>query len=752
MGTWLRARLNDLELLLPWFVLLVLGYYIYLEIEAPYIGFSFNATSGVIQDVFANHSSFDLQVDQQLVSVGAVAMDEWQQQLRLSLLPPLEPGDLLDLQVRSAQDVVRVTWPVPGITPGELANRLINVWWLGLAFWLAGAAALLLVRPKDSRSRLFAALFFLIAIWLVAGNASRWGSGQCRLVFRTAIWLSLPILLHLHWSFPKPLAKLPKAVVLGIYGTGLLLAALQWLEWIPVNLYASALALVLLSSLVLLVVHFIRRPGERTQLRLLLLGFGLAVIPVVILGVLSSFAAAPRWGAMALLFLPILPGAYFYSVFRYRLGQSELRPNQLVAVYLFLVLIGALTIVGAGLLDLLPDIAGDWTLFSIVMVLLAALVAIYGFPRFSRWIERRLLAMPLPSAQLVETYLTRITKSLTMSSLVHLLQDEVLPSLLIRQSALFLVHGGYLVPVYAAGIDDASESLADQVTKLHPHEIYRAPAIHGQPQKSWVRLGLPLFLEGRMIGVWLLGRHDPDDHYTQSEITLLQSLARQTALALANIQQAAQLQMLYQASISRQESERTRLAHILHDEVLNQAAVLYTSLAPESLSEPVETAYALLKQHIRQMIAQLRPPALDFGLYAALEELVAELEWRAQPTCVVELAVTTTAEAVHYPAQAENHLFRIAQQACENALRHAHAQHIRITGTLAPEHIHLCVEDDGVGFALRKPLDLVSLLAQRHFGLVHMMERAEYISADLVIESAPGQGTRVCLDFNLPSP
>jgi signal transduction histidine kinase len=747
MRTRQRAPLPDLDLLLPWLVLLVLGYYTYLEIAAPYIGFSFSATSAIVQDVFANHSSFDLQIGHQLVAVGARPMDEWQQRLRLHLLPPLKPGDLLDLQVRHEQGVAHVVWPVPGLTPGELADRLLNVWWLGVAFWLAGTATLLLVRPKDGRSRLFAAFFLLTALWLVVGNTSRWGHGQSRLVFRTAIWLSLPVIWHVHWTFPRPLAQVPRWVLSGLYLAGLLLAVLQWLEQVPVNLYASAFALTLAGSLALLGVHFIRQPDERSRLRLLLAGFGLAIVPVVLLGLLSSLGSSTRLGAMALLFLPILPGAYFYAVFRYRLGQSELRANRLVAVYLFLVLLGTATTVGTGLLSLLPDGAGTWAFFATVMPLLAALVAVYGFPPFTRWVERRLLAMPLPPAQLVEAYLARITTSLTQTSLVRLLQDEVLPTLLIRQSALFWVRHGQLSPLYPVGADDLPAGLVAQMTSLQPQEVYRIPAAPGQPRASWVRLGLPLHFEGRLIGVWLLGEHDPDDHYAQGEIALLQTLARQTALALANMEQAAQLQLLYQASIDRQEAERTGLAHILHDEVLSQAAILYTSLdAP--LSERVETAYALLKQHIRQLIAHLRPPALDFGLVAALEELVVELERRAQPTSAVHLTISASPSAVHYPAQVENQLFRIVQQACENALHHAHAQTIALSGSLAPDQIHLCVADDGIGFLLSQPLDLASLLAHRHFGLVHMHERAASIGAVLVLESVPGQGTRVCLDWS----
>jgi two-component system sensor histidine kinase DegS len=220
-------------------------------------------------------------------------------------------------------------------------------------------------------------------------------------------------------------------------------------------------------------------------------------------------------------------------------------------------------------------------------------------------------------------------------------------------------------------------------------------------------------------------------------------LARQTALALANSEQSTQLQALYQASIERQEDERMKMAHLLHDAILNQAAVLYMSVDASALTPRVENAYVTLKEQIHQMVSNLRPPSLDLGLNAALEELAEELDQRQQSKFALRLTMPTT--DLNYPPHIENHIFRIVQQACENSFRHASAQFIQISGTLAPDHVELTVEDDGVGFVLGKPLDMTYLLAQKHFGLVHMMERAEHIHAELALDSAPGQGTRVHL-------
>jgi two-component system sensor histidine kinase DegS len=88
-------------------------------------------------------------------------------------------------------------------------------------------------------------------------------------------------------------------------------------------------------------------------------------------------------------------------------------------------------------------------------------------------------------------------------------------------------------------------------------------------------------------------------------------------------------------------------------------------------------------------------------------------------------------------------VFRIVQQACENAVRHSHAKNIRIGGVLKSDSIFLTIRDDGLGFPAAGSQDLEQLLKQEHYGLVGMYERASIIGADLNIQSERGRGTLV---------
>ena len=265
--------------------------------------------------------------------------------------------------------------------------------------------------------------------------------------------------------------------------------------------------------------------------------------------------------------------------------------------------------------------------------------------------------------------------------------------------------------------------------------------MHQDDAFSWARLTLQLKLGNELIGLWLFGRRDPDDVYSQAEINVLQALANETAIALSNILQTERLKSMYKANIDRYEQERLRLSLELHDSVLNELAVLRTSIDPNSVPARFQEAYERVAQRLREIVSDLRPPMLDYGLRDGLTEMADNLMERSKDT--VNVAVDLQANGERYPTDIERHIFRIAQEACENALRHSRAKTIRISGKLDPQEIVLLIEDDGIGFATDKPLEVRQLLAARHFGLAGMFERAELIGAEVHLNSALKAGTQV---------
>jgi signal transduction histidine kinase len=388
---------------------------------------------------------------------------------------------------------------------------------------------------------------------------------------------------------------------------------------------------------------------------------------------------------------------------------------------------------------------GAEPLSVLAAVLTCGLLTLLGFSPFKRFFEHSVLGMPLAPEGLVHAYAGRITTSLEQEALRRLLLEEVLPSLLVREFAQLELRGAVLETAFGLRSEAGSWALPEQAAleRAAGQEVVAGAAGSGLP--GWVRLVLPLRAAQETRGYWLLGRRDPDDRYPQEDIVTLQALADQTALALINIRQAEALRALYIADVERGENERLAMAAELHDDVLNQLAVLNMSLqeaAPVTLQ-----AYDQAVFHIRQIINGLRPAMLQYGLCAALETLTDELNDRfaAQggPRIVLELPRTEA----RFEQRVELGLFRIAQQACANAIQHAQCRVIRIAGAVTEDGVELVVSDDGRGFPAGGRIDLPVLLAGKHFGLAGMFERAAAIGARLQVNSQPGQGSRVELSW-----
>jgi PAS domain S-box-containing protein len=201
------------------------------------------------------------------------------------------------------------------------------------------------------------------------------------------------------------------------------------------------------------------------------------------------------------------------------------------------------------------------------------------------------------------------------------------------------------------------------------------------------------------------------------------------------------LRQLSDQLINIQEIERQRIARDLHDSVLNELGAMMIAPAETLTPQVVRDNYEQLIEQLRQTINGLRSPMLNYGLYAALEDLFDSMMDNPQAENIFTMEVPPS--LARFDLNVELHLFRIIQQACDNAIQHAKARHIRVYGQVEINRVNLTVEDDGIGFRLGTETDLAHVLAQKHFGLVSMLERAKLIGAEVHIESHPGAGTQV---------
>lgn len=202
------------------------------------------------------------------------------------------------------------------------------------------------------------------------------------------------------------------------------------------------------------------------------------------------------------------------------------------------------------------------------------------------------------------------------------------------------------------------------------------------------------------------------------------------------------------------EAERGWLARQLHDGPVQDLLALSYQLA-HAASDPSQEAsdVAGMRQQVlevvgrlRNLIGELRPPGLaEFGLEAALEGLVRRMEDSDAPTLPqFELDLGNPFEL---PESTAVCLFRTAQEALQNAIKHARARMVRVRMRQIGSQVQLTIRDDGCGFQV--PDSFQELARERHFGLLGLVERAELARGTLVVRSAPEHGTEVCLSVPL---
>jgi PAS domain S-box-containing protein len=266
--------------------------------------------------------------------------------------------------------------------------------------------------------------------------------------------------------------------------------------------------------------------------------------------------------------------------------------------------------------------------------------------------------------------------------------------------------------------------------------------------RTWV--GVPLLVRERLIG-WLSLHHREPGAYAQHHVTLAQTIANQAATAIENARLYGQARRL--AALE----ERQRLARELHDSV---SQVLYgiglgartaralldrAAVAPQvqaSLAEPLDYVLSLAEAglaEMRALIFELRPDSLEReGLVAALTRQAAALRARQRLEVHTEFCDEPTLSF-----EAKEALYRIAQEALNNTVKHAEAREVEIRLYRSQGAVILETADDGLGFDPQAEYS-------GHMGLNSMRERASQIGTALEIESEAGKGTRVRV--RIPAP
>jgi signal transduction histidine kinase len=277
---------------------------------------------------------------------------------------------------------------------------------------------------------------------------------------------------------------------------------------------------------------------------------------------------------------------------------------------------------------------------------------------------------------------------------------------------------------------------------IHAHPRFRGWWPAGHPDMRSF-LGVPIVAPEGVIGAFYLTEKEDAAAFDAADQEVIELLASHAAIAITN---ARLLERSRELSIV---SERNRLALELHDVVSQKlfSVVLTAEAAGTLLDRDADGARELLERvqerarealgELRSLILELRPPDLERdGLSEALRKHVEVL--RGLHGTQVELAAE---DAPEVDAARAGEVLRIAQEALQNALRHAAASTVavRLVGTAGV--VVLEVRDDGAGFDPGDPE-----LRSTHLGLTSMEERARRLGGRLEIRSDPGSGTVVRLE------
>ncbi|HYG65258.1 MAG TPA: GAF domain-containing protein, partial [Thermoanaerobaculia bacterium] len=550
-GRLLSSRVHLVWSAVSLLVLSLCLYYGYVA-TVPKISFEANSRWWVIVADPCPAGRDCVQIGDQILELGGVTLQEFKNDWAIDMLDLFGRDGTAQVLVRRGGEVRMVeAYAFSGI---DLLWRIETITsLLPLVFWLMGTVAVLLLRPRDERWVALVLFSYVTALWFSSGLASGRHTGGAAYVFRTVIWFFLPLTVHLHTLLPNYLVRRRVRLLAPLYGLSAALMVLDHLNFLPrlERAYlASFLVGAIVSPLLLLARMFLRvDPAVRLATRIMLYGLALGFGPIIlffialpkILGdpavAMDARSLYPWMVGIALIAIPMMPMSYVYAIYKHHLGSFEFRANRLLGAYSFFLTYVTLYLLAMSVVSSRweSDIRRFSTATLLVSLLFVAVASMLR-NRFQSLVDRHVLGIRHTAEEVIGIVSERIATAFDRAILTEVIVEEILPTLLVRRSALYLFagQGGELERVYERGLPaGAAPPDADQTRELLARSGRYLPADQetGSPL-PWVRVVLPLTLQGETLGVWLIGRRDPDDFFPASDIHLMSTIANQVAAVL----------------------------------------------------------------------------------------------------------------------------------------------------------------------------------------------------------------------------
>jgi len=310
------------------------------------------------------------------------------------------------------------------------------------------------------------------------------------------------------------------------------------------------------------------------------------------------------------------------------------------------------------------------------------------------------------------------------------------------------------------------EAIREQTATLRPENLRCYTEMRQGLPPTLSMIAIPLTLREEFFGAVLLEHYKQHRPFRETDVPQAEALASWISLIIDDKELHLQLghtkrsyRELLGRHITATEEERKKIARELHDEL--NGLLLSVKLNLENMDSALpadlvevrnvlEASRARINQvmdGIHKMVLSLRPPALDdLGLPQALDYYIHNCSEEARLPIMLEVSGLIKRR----PAPVvETELFRIAQEALSNVIKHARASSATVKLNFGESRLLLTVEDNGAGFDSSAVLYMSG--DKGKLGLLGMKERAKLCGGTLKVDSTPGCGTRVEVDVPISS-
>jgi PAS domain S-box-containing protein len=334
--------LRRLWLTLPFFIAILTFLFLLwggsVALFYPYDGIADLSATGVIREIEKVEPLNDqLREGDVIIAINGVKLNEaW------PFYPNQRAGDQVVLTIQRGESEFSVPITLRTPTPRVYLNRLMPLV-VALIFWVVGVGVRAFMARQEG-TQVFFLFFQTAALVLIAGASSAFGPQWTAVLFVLISWLIGPLLVHFHLYFPqKAQIKGQSAIMKGLYAVGGIGAALYlylvlrdllesevYTNLLVLNRIFLALNFLLTAALLYYAYRTTTSAGVRSQIRLVLLGGALSLLPPVALILLPEALLGRSLLPIAMftLFLGILPLTYGYAILRYRLIEIERHVNR----------------------------------------------------------------------------------------------------------------------------------------------------------------------------------------------------------------------------------------------------------------------------------------------------------------------------------------------------------------------------------------------------------------------------------------